>query len=92
MRVNCGPPAQEDLGLSTFYPAKLSMVLAWVLVPVAIDRYWRGRWALPSLTDLLMKYLFCPCICQEISELQGYAVKNAQPLRQWETAPRRMDK
>lgn len=60
MRVNCGPPAQEDLALLTFYPAKLSMVLAWVLVPVAIDRYWRVRWALPSLTDLLMKYLFCP--------------------------------
>lgn len=59
IRVNCGPPAQEDLAWSTFYLAKLSMVLAWVLVPVAIDQYWRGKWALPSLTDLLMKYLCC---------------------------------
>lgn len=40
MRMDCGPPAQKDLALSTFYPANPSMVLAWVLASVAIDQYW----------------------------------------------------
>lgn len=65
-KMTRGTPSESDLwpnspgksSLRAFFPAKLSRVLPWILVPEAVYQHWRGRWSL--LTDSLMKYLFCP--------------------------------